>query len=67
MSYEIKRPIFWSLRYLGHGRAILGSPDKDKCFGNWSLIYLLLIKPAAEKPGERHPTTTTTLIVSQGR
>lgn len=48
MSYKIKRAIFWSLRHLGHGRAMLGSPNKDKCFGNWALMYLLLTKAAAE-------------------
>lgn len=29
------------MRCLGHGSVMLGSPNKDKGFGNWSLIYLL--------------------------
>ena len=55
MSYKIKRGIFWSVRRLGHSRAMLGSPDKDKCFGNWSSIYLLHTKPSTEQPAGRPP------------
>lgn len=29
---------------------MLGSPNKDKCFGDWSLIYLLPTKPTAGQP-----------------
>lgn len=52
MTYKIKRAIFWSMRHLGHVRAMLGSSLKDKWFGNWSLIYLLPRKPSAEQQAE---------------
>lgn len=53
MNDKIKRAIFWSMRCLGHGSATLGSPNKDKGFGNWSLIYLLPTE--AEQPAGRPP------------
>lgn len=56
MNYKTKRAIFWSVRCLGHGRDMLGSPHKDKGFGNWSLIYLLPTKLSAEQPGGRPPS-----------
>lgn len=47
------------MRHFGSGRVVQGSPNKDKDFGNWSLIYVLPIKPSAGQLAGRSPLLAT--------